>query len=58
VQKGKIAEDNEAMENFNAGVQLEDLMICLNDISDKSTVTWKTGLELGLKTKRKLSVRF
>jgi hypothetical protein len=46
VQKGKIAEDNEAMENFNAGVQLKDLMICLNDISDKSTDTWKTGLEL------------
>jgi hypothetical protein len=46
VQKGKIAEDNEAMENFNAGVQLKDLMICLDDISDKSTDTWKTGLEL------------
>jgi hypothetical protein len=46
VQKGKIAEDNEAMENFNAGVQLEDLMICLDDVSDKSTDTWKTGLEL------------
>jgi hypothetical protein len=46
VQKGKITEDNEAMEKFNAGVQLEDLMICLNDISDKSTDTWKTGLEL------------
>jgi hypothetical protein len=46
VQKGKITEDNEAMENFDAGVQLEDLMICLDDISDKSTDTWKTGLEL------------
>jgi hypothetical protein len=46
VQKGKIAEDNEAVENFNAGVQLEDLMICLDDISDKSTDTWKTWLEL------------
>jgi hypothetical protein len=46
VQKGKIAEDNEAMENFDAGVQLEDLMICLDDISDKSTDTWKTRLEL------------
>jgi hypothetical protein len=44
VQKGKITEDNEAMENFDAGVQLKDLMICLDDISDKST--WKTGLEL------------
>jgi hypothetical protein len=46
VQKGKIAEDNEARENFDAGVQLDDLMICLDDISDKSTDTWKTGLEL------------
>jgi hypothetical protein len=46
VQTGKITEDDEAMENFDAGVQLEDLMICLNDILDKSTDTWKTGLEL------------
>jgi hypothetical protein len=46
VQKGKIAEDNEAMENFDAGVQLKDLMICLDNISNKSTDTWKTGLEL------------
>jgi hypothetical protein len=46
VQKGKIAEDNETVENFNAGVQLNDLMICLDDISDKSTDTWKIGLEL------------
>jgi hypothetical protein len=46
VQKGKIAEDDEAMENFDVGVQLEDLMICLDDISDKSTDTWKIGLEL------------
>jgi hypothetical protein len=46
VQKGKIAEDNEAMENFDVGVQLEGLMICHNNISDKSTDTWKTGLEL------------
>jgi hypothetical protein len=46
VQKGKIAEDDEAMENFDVGVQLKDLMICLDDISDKSTDTWKTGLEL------------
>jgi hypothetical protein len=34
------------MENFDVGVQLEDLTICLDDISDKSTDTWKTGLEL------------
>jgi hypothetical protein len=46
VQKGKIAEDNKVKENFDAGVQLDDLMICLDDISDKSTDTWKTGLEL------------
>jgi archaellin len=46
VQKGRIAEDNVARENFNAGVQLDDLMICLDNISDKSTDTWKTGLEL------------
>jgi hypothetical protein len=46
VQKGKITEDEKAMENFDAGVQLKDLMISLNDISDKSTDTWKTGLEL------------
>jgi hypothetical protein len=46
VQKGKIAEDDETMENFDVGVHLEDLMICHDDISDKSTDTWKTGLEL------------
>jgi hypothetical protein len=34
------------MENFDIGVQLEDLMICHDDISDKSTDTWKIGLEL------------
>jgi hypothetical protein len=46
VQKGKIADDNKAKENFDAGVQLDDLMISLDDISDKSTNTWKIGLEL------------
>jgi hypothetical protein len=46
VQKGKIAEDNKAKENLDAGVQLNDLMICLDDISEKSTDTWKIGLEL------------
>jgi hypothetical protein len=46
VQKGKITEDNETMGNFDLGVQLEDLMICHDDISDMSTDTWKTGLEL------------
>jgi hypothetical protein len=39
VQKGKITEDNEAREKLDAGVQLDDLMICLDDISDKSTDT-------------------
>jgi hypothetical protein len=46
LQKGKITEDDETMENFDVGIQLEDLMICHDDISDKSTDTWKTGLEL------------
>jgi hypothetical protein len=46
VQKGKIAGGDETMENFTIGVQLEDLTICLDDISDKSTDTWKTGIEL------------
>jgi hypothetical protein len=42
----KIAEDDETMENLNLGDQLEDLMICHDYTSDKSTDTWKTGLEL------------
>jgi hypothetical protein len=46
VQEGKIAEGDETMENFDLGVQLEDLVICHGDTSDKSTDTWKTGLEL------------
>jgi hypothetical protein len=46
VQKGEITEGDKTMENFNAGVQLEDLTIYLDKISDKSTDTWKTGLEL------------
>jgi hypothetical protein len=46
VQERKIAERDETMENFDLGVQLEDLIICHDDISDKSTDTWKTGLEL------------
>jgi hypothetical protein len=45
INEGKIAGGDETMENFNL-VQLEDLMICHNDTSDKSTDTWKTGLEL------------
>jgi hypothetical protein len=46
VQERKIAEGDETMENFDLGVQLEDLVICHDDISEKSTDTWKTGLEL------------
>jgi hypothetical protein len=42
----KLAELNETMENLDLGDQLEDLMICHEDASDKSTDTWKTGLEL------------
>jgi hypothetical protein len=34
------------MENFDLEAQLEDLMICHDDTSDKSIDTWKTGLEL------------
>jgi hypothetical protein len=34
------------MENFDLGDQLEDLMICHDDTSGKSTKTWETGLEL------------
>jgi hypothetical protein len=44
--EGKITEGDETMENFNLEVQLEDLMICHDNTSDKSTDTWKTGLEL------------
>jgi hypothetical protein len=43
---GKVAELNETMENLELGDQLEDLMICHDDASDKSTDTWKTRLEL------------
>jgi hypothetical protein len=34
------------MENLDLGDQLEELMICHDDASDKSTDTWKKGLEL------------
>jgi hypothetical protein len=40
--EGKITEDDETMENFDLEVQLEDLMICHDDTSDKSADTWKT----------------
>jgi hypothetical protein len=46
IEEGKIAGGDKTMENFDLEVQLEDLMICHDDTSDKSTDTWKTGLEL------------
>jgi hypothetical protein len=46
IAEGKIAEVDKNMENFDLGDQLEDLMICHDDTSDKSTDTWETGLEL------------
>jgi hypothetical protein len=45
-EERKFTEGGETMENFDLEVQLEDLMICHDDTSDKSTDTWKTGLEL------------
>jgi hypothetical protein len=45
-EEGKIAGGDETMKNLDLEVQLEDLMICYNDTSDKSTDTWKTGLKL------------
>jgi hypothetical protein len=42
----KNEELDETMENLDLGDQLEDLMVCHDDASDKSTDTWKTGLEL------------
>jgi hypothetical protein len=41
-----IKELDETMKNFNLGEQSGDFMICCSNISDKSTDTWKTGLEL------------
>jgi hypothetical protein len=45
-KEGKIVGGDETMENFDLEVQLKDLTICHDDISDKLTDTWKTGLEL------------
>jgi hypothetical protein len=42
----EFAEGNETMGNFDLEVQLKDLMISRDDTLDKSTDTWKTGLEL------------
>jgi hypothetical protein len=38
-KEGKIAGGDETMENLDLEVQLEDLMICHDDTSDKSTDT-------------------
>jgi hypothetical protein len=45
-EEGKIAGGDKTMENLDLEVQLEDLAICHDDTSEKSTDTWKTGLEL------------
>jgi hypothetical protein len=41
-----IEELDETMENLDLGEPSGDFMICCGSISDKSTDTWKTGLEL------------
>jgi hypothetical protein len=41
-----IEELDETMENLDLGEQSGDFMICYSSISNKSTDTWKTGLEL------------
>jgi hypothetical protein len=38
-EEAKITEGDKTMENFDLEVQLEDLMICHDDTSDKSTDT-------------------
>jgi hypothetical protein len=45
-KEGKIAGDDETMENFDLEVQLEDLTIYHEDNSDQLIDSWKTGLEL------------
>jgi hypothetical protein len=45
-EKREFAEGDETMGNFDLEVQLKDLMISHDDTSEKSTDTWKTGLEL------------
>jgi hypothetical protein len=42
----KIQELDETMDNLDLGDQSEDFMICCDDISYKSTDTWKIGLGL------------
>jgi hypothetical protein len=45
-EEGKIAGGDETIENLDLEVQLEDLIICHDNTSDKSADTWKRGLEL------------
>jgi hypothetical protein len=42
----KIRELDKTMENLDLEDQLKDFMISHDDALDKSTDTWKTGLEL------------
>jgi hypothetical protein len=44
--ENKIEELDETMVNLDLGEQSGDFMICCGSISDKSTDTWKKGLEL------------
>jgi hypothetical protein len=53
----KIEELDETMENLDLGEQSEDFMICCGSISDNSTDTWKTGLELHEDNQTTLSSR-
>jgi hypothetical protein len=46
VRERKMVEGNNGKNSLNAEIQLDDLMIRLDDISDNSEETWKTGLEL------------
>jgi hypothetical protein len=45
-EERNIAGGDKTMQNLDLEAQLEDLMIYHDDTSDKSTDTWKTGLEL------------
>jgi hypothetical protein len=42
----KIEELDKTMENLDLGEHSEDFTFCYDNLSDKSTDTWKTGLEL------------
>jgi hypothetical protein len=46
VQKREISKDDKEKGKLSTEIQLDDLTICLDNISDNSTDTWKTGLEL------------